>query len=230
MKRLCLTVEGQTEQTFVVKVLGPHLSAFNVFVWNPRLTGPYGRRGGRIPQGGMLHTFVHVLTDMKRWLQEDRSPEARFSMMVDLYSLPHDVPGYADAKALVSPYKQAETLEAALADEIKDQRFIPYIQVHEFEAILLAAPEKFTERFERRERQIAMLLAECDRFASPELINDGQHTHPKARIKTYFADYGERADGPLLAQAIGLNLIRQKCPHFDQWLTRLEKLDCEGAP
>jgi len=176
----------------------------------------------------MFSTFAHALADMKRWLQEDRSPEARFSMMVDLYSLPHDVSGHAAAMALAVPCAQAEMLEAALADEIKDQRFIPYIQVHEFEALLLAAPEKFTERFEQSEKQIAMLRAACNQFASPELINHGQHTHPKARIKKYVTDYGEKADGPLLGQAIGLHQIRQKCPHFDRWLTTLENLDREG--
>jgi hypothetical protein len=70
-----------------------------------------------------------------------------------------------------------------------------------------------------------MLIAECSSFTSPELINHGQHTHPKARIKKYLEDYDENVDGPLLAQAIGLNQIRQKCPHFDQWLTQLENLD-----
>jgi hypothetical protein len=229
MKRLYLTVEGQTEQAFVTQVLGPHLSAFNVFVWQPRLTGLHGRQGGRIPQGGMLRTFAHALADMKRWLREDRSPEARFSMMVDLYALPPDVPGHAAARGLRAPCTQAEILEAALADEIKDQRFIPYIQVHEFEALLLAGPEKFTEWFGRSESQIAKLLAECNQFASPELINDGHDTHPKARIKKYIAGYGETADGPLLAQAIGLPQIRQKCPHFDRWLTTLENLDCGRA-
>ena len=230
MKRLYLTVEGLTEQAFAVQVLQPHLSAFNVFVTKPRLTGPHGRRGGRIPHGGMFHTFAHALADMKRWLLEDSSPEARFSMMVDLYALPHDVPGHAEAMALVDPYAQAATLEAALADAAKDQRFVPYVQVHEFEALLLATPEKFSELFEQRERQIAMLVAECDPFASPELINHGQHAHPKAKIKQYLEDYDENVDGPLLAQAIGLDHIRQKCPHFDQWLTKLENLDREGAP
>jgi len=81
---------------------------------------------------------------MKRWLLEDKSPEARFSMMMDLYALPHDVPGHAEAMALASPYAQAATLEAALADALKDQRFLPYVQVYEFEALLLAAPEKST--------------------------------------------------------------------------------------
>jgi hypothetical protein len=230
MKRLYLTVEGQTEQAFAVDVLQPHLSAFNVFVTKPRLTGPHGRRGGRIPHGGMLHTFVHVLADMQRWLLEDRSSEARFSMMVDLYSLPHDVPGHAQAMAHADPYAQVATLEAALAEAVKDQRFIPYLQVYEFEALLLAAPEKFAELFEHRERQIAMLIAECEPFASPELIDHGQHTHPKARIKRYLADYDENVDGPLLAHAVGLHLIRQKCPHFNQWLTKLENLDQERSP
>jgi hypothetical protein len=229
MKRLYLTVEGQTEQAFAVEVLQPHLFTFNVFVTKPRLTAPHGRRGGRIPHGGMFYTFAHALADMQRWLREDKSPEARFSMMVDLYSLPHDVPGHAEAMALASLYAQAATLEAALADVVKDQRFIPYVQVYEFEALLLSAPEKFAEQFEQREKQIALLLTECDSFTSPELINDGQHTHPKARIKTYLEDYDENVDGPLLAQAIGLDRIRQKCPHFGQWLTKLENLDRERA-
>ena len=149
-------------------------------------------------------------------------------MMVDLYALPADVPGHAAAMALAEPCAKAEILEAALANEIRDQRFIPYIQVHEFEALLLAGLEKFTERFERREKQIAMLLAECNQFASPERINDGHQTHPKARIKKYFEDYGETVDGPLLAQAIGLHQIRHKCPHFDRWVTTLENLDRRG--
>ena len=208
-----------------VRQIAPFIGDFETKL---RLTGPHGRRDGRILQGGMFYTFAHALADMKRWLLEDTSSEAQFSMMVDLYSLPHDVPGHAEAMVLADPYAQAEMLEAALDDAMQEQRFIPYIQVHEFEAPLLSAPGRFSERFEQREKQIAMLRVECNRFASPELINDGQHTHPKARIKKYFADYGAKADGPLLAQAIGLHQIRQKCPHFDQWLTTLENLDREG--
>ncbi len=94
MKRLYLTVEGQTEQAFAVDVLQPHLRGFDVFVSRPRLTGPHGRRKGRIPGGGMFNRFQHALNDIRRWLKEDQSGDARFSMMVDLYSLPSDFPGY----------------------------------------------------------------------------------------------------------------------------------------
>lgn len=30
--------------------------------------------------------------------------------------------------------------------------------------------------------------------------------------------------GPLIAQSIGLPLLRRRCPHFDEWLAKLESL------
>jgi hypothetical protein len=225
VKRLHLTVEGQTEQEFAVTVLQPHLAAFNVFLARPRLTGPHGRRGGRIPQGGMFNRFVHALNDMRRWLREDQSADARFSMMVDLYSLPPDFPRHAAARALTDPHAQAQLLEYALAQEIADPRFIPSLQVHEFEALILADPARIASLIEKREKEIQELCGECGLFLNPELINDGQHTHPKARIRRHIPEYDENVHGPLLAEEIGLQNLRARCPHFAEWLTRLETLD-----
>jgi hypothetical protein len=225
MKRLHVTVEGQTEQEFAVGLLQPHLAAFNVFLCKPRLTGPHGRRGGRIPQGGMFNTFVHALNDMRRWLREDRSADARFSMMVDLYHLPHDFPDHSTAMALADPYAQARHLEQALAGEMNDPRFIPYLQVHEFEALILSDPPRIGSLIEGRDREILDLDQECQTFTSPELINHGQHSHPKARIRKYLPEYDENVHGPLLAEDIGLLTLRARCPHFGEWLTVLENLD-----
>lgn len=61
MKRLYLTVEGQTEEQFALKVVQPHLVNFNVFLHPPRFMGPHGRRRGRIPRGGD--------DTMAKWLQ-----------------------------------------------------------------------------------------------------------------------------------------------------------------
>ncbi len=225
MKRLNLTVEGQTEQTFAVNVLQPHLAQFNVMVVRPRLTGLHARRKGRIPTGGLLNTFRHSLGDIRRWMSEDKSPDARFSMMVDLYSLPTDFPGYQEAIELADPYKRAAYLEEALASELADARFIPYLQVHEFEALVLADPDSFCDWFDGIDNQVANLKTECAHFQTPERINDGQETHPKARIKKHIEDYDENVDGPALAEAVGLTAIKKQCPHFAEWLTTLEQLD-----
>lgn len=227
MKRLYLTVEGQTEEEFANKVLQEHLCAFNVFLHAPRLTGPHGRRRGRVPRGGMFNTFVHALEDMRRWMREDSSPDARFSMVVDLYQLPADFPGNTQAMRFDDGHRQADALEQALATELGDPRFLPYLQVHEFEALVLSEPARFADWFEDRRRAVDALTEECSRFGSPEQINHGQHSHPKARIQRYFPDYDENVHGPLLGESIGLPIMRRRCPHFDQWLSRLEGLDRE---
>jgi hypothetical protein len=75
MKRLYVTVEGQTEAAFATSVLTPHLANFGVFLRPPRFTGLHKRRRGRIPQGGMRNTFGHALADRRTRLAEDRSAD-----------------------------------------------------------------------------------------------------------------------------------------------------------
>lgn len=228
MKRLYLTVEGQTEQAFAVDVLQPHLAQFNVMLLKPRLTGLHARRRGRIPTGGLLNSFQHSLGDIKRWLLEDKSPDARFSTMVDLYSLPNDFPGHENIAGLNDPHRQAQALESALASEICDGRFIPYLQVHEFEALVLSRPIVFGRWFDSADKQVQRLIELCQRFESPEKINHGRDSHPKALIESCFSDYDNNVDGPALAADIGLSMIRSSCPHFHQWLAILESLDVKA--
>jgi Domain of unknown function (DUF4276) len=226
MKRLYLTVEGQTEAAFATSVLAPHLVNFNVFLYPPRFTGLHARRRGRIPQGGLLHTFGHALSDIRVWLKEDKSKDARFSMMIDLYSLPHDFPGYESGMAKRTGGEQASVLEECLSEEIGDARFIPYLQVHEYEALVLVDPGRITTIYDSvPHAEIEALCQECADFETPEEINHGQHSHAKYRIQRRVPDYDENVAGPLLAENIGLHLLRESCLHFAAWLTTLEKLD-----
>jgi len=225
MKRLYFTVEGQTEAGFVKSVLTPHLANFNVFVHPPRFTGLHKRRRGRIPQGGLLNTFGHSLSDIKTWLKEDPSLDARFTMMIDLYSLPVDFPGYQIGMSKATGPQQTEILQQLLAEEIGDIRFIPYLQCHEYEALVLVDPRQITQIYPVSPSVIDAFCGECEAYSSPEEINHGQHSHPKYRIQEKVPDYDENIAGPLIAEAIGLETLRTRCPHFGKWLTTLERLD-----
>ena len=173
----------------------------------------------------MFNTFLHAIEDIRRWLKEDRSSDARFSMMVDLYGLPHDFPGYDEAMALNGGERQADSMEAALTAELQDDRFIPYLQVYEFEALVLCDVAKLNELHEEADRAIQRLAEKCSPFQSPEEIDHGRHSHPKARIKGAIPRYDENVHGPLIAGEIGLAVLREKCPHFGGWLRMLEELD-----
>ena len=162
---------------------------------------------------------------MRTWLKEDQSTDARFSMMVDLYSLPEDFPGYAAGIAMPTGREKANALQRSLAMAMADDRFVPYLQCHEFEALVLVDPSRISTLYDVPNAQMQALCDECGDFFTAEDINLGQHSHPKYRIERRVQTYDENVAGPLLAEDIGLATLRVKCPHFGDWLTRLERLD-----
>ncbi|MHB1654173.1 MAG: DUF4276 family protein [Desulfitobacteriaceae bacterium] len=75
-------------------------------------------------------------------------------------------------------------------------------------------------------------LTSVANFSSPEHINEGFVTAPSKRIGSLIPEYldSKRIAGPLVAKEIGLEKIRQKCRHFNDWLRSLEALVAtEGA-
>ena len=56
MKRLYLTVEGQTEAAFARETLQPHLATCNVYLHHPRFTGPVEVRGP-----GVRNSTYHII-------------------------------------------------------------------------------------------------------------------------------------------------------------------------
>ncbi|WP_244919393.1 DUF4276 family protein [Nostoc commune] len=96
----------------------------------------------------------------------------------------------------------------------------------QYEAYLFADPTCFEYLDARLTKEIEALKAIANQYETPELINDGQQTAPSKRIIAQFPDYGKAKPvfGPQLAERIGLEVIRSRCPHFNRWLSRLESL------
>jgi hypothetical protein len=231
--RLHITVEGQTEQRFVKDILSSHLAERSVFAdARPVLTSK-DKRAGREYRGGFRRTGAYQAAkkDICAWMKADRNADARFTTMFDLYALPVDFPGHADAASEADPYRRTAVLEAALQADIRreldDPRFIPYIQLHEFEALILADPQRLDWEYLEHDAQIARIVAMVAREGgNPELIDDGEMTAPSKRIIAEIPEYdGQKAtSGPLIAAKIGLPTLRVKCTHFAEWLHRLEGL------
>lgn len=222
MIRLHVTAEGQTEQRFVRKVLTPHLTKFHVFADARCVLTSKDKRMTREYRGGLV-SYEKARKDILTWLKEDNHAECRFTTMFDLYALPDDFPGYADAKKQINPYQRIQILEMAMAADIKDHRFIPYIQLHEFEALILAAPQQLEWEYLEHDSQIQKLVAMVD-DQNPELINDGSTTAPSKRILAEIPEYDKVTAGVSVVEKIGLQTIRQQCAHFNEWITRLELL------
>ena len=183
------------------------------------------RKRGVKHRGG-IGNYSKAKNDIMAWTKNDQNREAHFTTMFDLFRLPHDFPDYEDAKRASDPYQCVQTLEDALRDDIDHPRFVPYIQLHEFEALLLCDPQKLDAQFPDHGTEIGKLAKEVSTFDSPERINDGCQTAPSKRIINAIpADEGMKVSaGPLVAEKIGLVALRSKCRHFDEWLSELEAL------
>lgn len=216
-------MEGQTEETFVNQTLKPHLSHFSIGV-SARVVTTKRKRGAKF-RGG-LSSYSKAKTDIALWIKEDGNPDVRFTTMFDLYGLPSDFPGYESAAATSDPYQRVEVLEDALRNDITDWRFIPYVQLHEFEALILSDPRQLDSQFDNRADGIARLETMAAQFSSPECINDSAYTAPSKRIIREIPEYeGRKASaGPIVTEKIGLSTLRSKCSHFAAWLEKLENL------
>lgn len=224
--RVNFIVEGQTEETFVRDVLGESLANLGVCVAARCVVT--GRKRGQTFRGGMT-SYARTKRDIQRWLAEDQS--AYLTTMFDLYRLPADFPDFGHAQGLLDPYQKVKSLEASLAADIPNDRFIPYIQLYEFEGLLFSdvqAIDATLEIYCSGRSQLKALEQERSQFKTPEEINDGDTTTPSKRLKRLYPAYDKPAFGPRIAQRIGLDTLRRECPHFHAWVSGLEAL-AEGA-
>jgi hypothetical protein len=213
MARLYLFGEGLTEVTFADLLLKPHLANHGVYLAHAIDLG-----GGR--------NDVPWRNDIRRLLAQEKGADVFFTTMIDLYRIPVSFPRHFEAEKLRNdPTCRVKFLEQAFADDIADprSRFVPHIQLHEYEAILFCDSSCFRYHYDRHEKQIAALQKIADSYATPELIDDGPQTGPSKQIEAQFPDYVKPAMGADLAVLIGLEAIRTKCPHFNAWLSRLEQ-------
>ncbi len=227
MARLYLFAEGQTEQTFANMLLKPHLSLYQVYMQNSVLIA-HAKKKGNMHRGGG-RKYLPMKNDILRFLRQEKSSDVFFTTMIDLYALAPEFPGLRESERMrQNPVERVEFLEQCFLEDIGDRRFIPYLQLHEYEAYLFSDPACFADLPNARTDAVEALKAIADQYSTPEMIDDGQDTAPSKHILSHFPGYGAKSVfGPLLAERIGLPVIRNKCPHFSRWLSRLESLNEE---
>jgi hypothetical protein len=220
MSRVLALVEGRTEQTFVSEVLAPALGIKGVFL-SATLTGKPGHKGG-------VRRWASVRKEILTVLKRD--PLGCCTTMFDYYALPADWPGRQ--QATTKPYAEAagvieDAVHAAISEKLGDacdpRRFVPYIQMHEFEALLFTEPSILADVVQcpARRSRFEQIVTEC---GAPEAIDDNPLTAPSKRIAAVAANYQKVLHGAIAAKRIGLARMREACPHFDDWVGRLEAL------
>lgn len=230
MSEIVAIVEGQTEQTFVRDHLAAHLGGRGITIWAV-LSGKTRRLGGARPWSSTRKDIVNTLK------------EGRFcTTMFDFYAMPKDWPGREDAGQHSWEYRGdhveqeiREDIENAIGDAFNPTQFIPYVQVHEFEALLFCETSKLAEVAATLSDRPASYFQDkleqiIEEQGDAEAINDSFEACPSRRIKNLVPGYRKRLHGPIVAGRIGLDKLRVACRHFGAWVEKLERTASGDAP
>lgn len=211
MIRLGISVEGQTENEFVTSVLAPHLLALDIFAATTIVQTRRAHDGTR---------FVGGAVSLDRVARQIRPLLHSFDYVTTLYDF-YGFRGRAEGE-------NVEALQQRLAEMLRHERFIPYIQKYEFENLLFGGdgvlpPTMESPQLSAAIREVVM------QSGDPELINDTRETAPSRRLDRLFLThlrihYDKTGHGPVWAGRIGLERLRLACPRFGRWLERLENL------
>ncbi len=212
-------VEGRTEQVFVEKILSPYLARKKVYITAIILTKP-GEKGGDVK-------FARAKNDIEIHLKQRK--DTWLTMLVDYYGIRGDWPGYADSKAASTHTRKAETMNEATRQQVNEffsdhgsaRRFIPYVSMFEFEALLFSDTKILAKKLSTKEKTIQKVLTDC---GEAENINDSPQTAPSKRLKELSDRFKKTSTGIEIASEIGIDKIREACPLFDAWLVKLEEL------
>ena len=225
--------EGHTEAGFVSEVLKPFLQAKGINSVKSIIVKTNKKKGA---EGGVV-SCPKVVNDLNNMLKQQDSPYEchLFTSMIDFYALPNDFPGYKEAMKINDHYLQVKKLEEAWKEEVGERRFIPYIQLHEFEALLFADLDLLKlevqhEKEEEKEKAFSNLYDALKKVdGNPELVNNGVDTAPSKRIikavegKLQWS-YNKPLMGKRVTKSIGMETLLDKCSHFREWINQLLQL------
>lgn len=226
MSDVYAVVEGKGEQAFLRCVLAPYLGSKQVWL-HAVLVGEPGHKGG-------VRRWEAVRRDVTGLLKMNRPDRPVYvTTMFDFYRMPASWPGrrMATEKALV--VEKAEAVEEELRKDIQksmgeafdERKFVPYVQMHELEALVLANPAALAIEFPDRKSEIESIVGEIG-DQEPESIDDKPETAPSVRIAKKIPEYKARKASAAanILEEIGLPRLMQQCRHFEAWIQKLGNL------
>jgi len=218
MKRVIMICEGPTEQAFAKTNLQVPFIQKDIILHTPLIKAS---RGGIVKWPTLKYQIeMHIKSE----------PEAFVTTFIDYFGMyeKHEFPGWSLAQAIVDKNNRMDALEQAMLNDIDPQlqhRFIPYLQLHEFEGLLFNDINVIYSQIPPADLvgrpELEKTFAD---YNNPEMINNHKNTSPSHRLQRIIRGYNKIVYGDILSETIGLTRIRARSPRFNNWISALESL------
>ncbi|HMR90341.1 MAG TPA: DUF4276 family protein [Saprospiraceae bacterium] len=98
---------------------------------------------------------------------------------------------------------------------------MPYIQLHEFEALVFASHKSIKHLYTDVDVNFSELDQVIIQYPNPEDINDSSESAPSKRLKQLIKGYNKIVDGIIIIEENGIENILNQCPRFKTWVELL---------
>ncbi len=218
MKRIIIICEGHTEQAFCKTNLQQHFQSKGILIQTPLI---------KHSKGGIVKWSI-LKQQIETHLKTDKSTFV--TTFIDYYGLyaKYSFPNWEESERIQDKSTRMNNLEDGMLGDLNEElryRFIPYLQLHEFEGLLFndiniiynqIPPNDIADK-----RELEKTFEDYD---NPEMINNTRETSPSHRLERIIKGYNKVVYGDILAEAIGLHRIRNKSPRFNNWISKLESI------
>ena len=215
MKRIIIICEGPTEREFCNTVLAPYLAPKGIYLNAPLIKHSHG---GIVPCPLLQQQIdIHLRAEHTAYV----------TTLIDYYGLAdrHHFPMWEASRHLAQVAEAVTMIEQGMLNAIDESmrpRFIPYIQLHEFEGLLFSSIDVFEKVIPHDDLMGTGELKQiAEGFDNPEMINNSRETSPSHRLERIIRGYDKVVYGNYIAEAIGINRICERCPRFNSWVERL---------
>lgn len=213
-------VEGKTEQLFITNIVAPYLLPKQICITATQIS-KVGQKGGNV-------RFERIAKDLGLHLKQ--RPNTYVTTFVDYYGV-KEWPGLEQIPPQATPVQIAQAINNATKIEVMglfaaqraNYRFIPYIAVHEFEALLFSDSKILSAELGIAVAKVDAVIAA---YGEPEAIDNSPQTAPSKRLDEWSAHgkFPKTTMGIAIARKITITQMRKKCPLFDAWLRNFEAI------
>ncbi|SMD45229.1 protein of unknown function [Aquiflexum balticum DSM 16537] len=215
MRGIYIICEGQTEEEFVNGILRPYFNSHQIFDVRPILMSTSkGHKGGDVK-------YERLKFNIERLIQAEN--EIIVTTFIDFFRLKNDFPQFERALTIQDKIERVTFLERSMSAAINLGRFIPYIQLHEFEGLLFSSTSGFEFLPDLKPGNLATLISAVSEKENPELLNDGELTAPSKRLERLIPGFDNNKPfyGGIIAEINTIEAILERCVRFKNWVETL---------
>ena len=199
--------EGQTETDFMKQLNKKYFNKINISLKPVGINDEQKNIGGNISIARIVD-FLHKHSNMYPML----------TTFIDFYRLKNK------GNKKVSELEEEIKKEFYKDNKYRNKKLIPYIQMHETEALWFSDINAIIQVKNANKKQKEDLSKIIEKYKNPEDINDSYETAPSKRLENIFCDYSKVIDGKEISNKISINIFIEKCPRFSKWVNEISNL------